>query len=123
MKDKDMAQNKNNDWKDRLNVVYSTSPNFEYETVEEANIETLPPEKQLLKIALDKKQRKGKIVTLVQGFVGAEEDLKALAKQLKSTCGTGGTVKNAEIIIQGDFLKKINDFLLQQGYKTKMLGK
>lgn len=118
-----MAKNKNNDWKDRLNVVYSTSPDFEYETSEESNVETLPPEKQLLKINLDKKQRKGKIVTLVQGFVGTEEDLKALAKQLKNNCGTGGTAKNNEIIIQGDFLKKINDFLLQQGYKTKQVGK
>lgn len=118
-----MAKSKNNDWKDRLNVVYSTAPDFEYETAENSDIETLPIEKQILKISLDKKQRKGKTVTLVQGFVGIEEDLKALAKQLKSTCGTGGTVKNAEIIIQGDFLKKINDFLLQQGYKTKTMGK
>lgn len=92
--------NKNNK-KERINVVYSTNPNYQYEYNQEEEQETLAPEKQNLRVTLDSKQRKGKIVTLVQGFVGTEENLKELAKLLKNKCGVGGSVKDGEIIIKG----------------------
>ena len=107
------------DWKDRLGMVYSTNPDYEYNTGDGDDIETLPPEKQKLKIVLDKKARKGKIVTLITGFIGSEDDLKALAKLLKSKCGVGGTAKNSEIIIQGNFLEKIHKILSEKGYSVK----
>ena len=91
------------DWKDRLGVVYSTNPDFEYNHDQEDDDSTPSPEKQNLRVMLDRKQRKGKVVTLVTGFTGKKEDLKDLGKALKSKCGTGGSVKNGEIIIQGDF--------------------
>ena len=87
-----------NDKKGRVNVVYSTNPDFRYEYDEENETETLAPEKQNLRVTLDSKQRKGKTVTLVQGFVGTEDDLKELAKLLKNKCGVGGSVKDGEII-------------------------
>lgn len=110
------------DWKDRLGVVFSTNPDFEYEHEEEEQQETLPPEEQQLKISLDKKQRKGKAVTLITGFIGTEEDLKALAKLLKSKCGVGGSAKDEEIIIQGDFRDKVMQLLTASGYKVKRVG-
>ena len=82
---------KNNDWKDRLNVVYSTNPDFKFDNGEEDEPETLEPGKQQLRISLDKRNRNGKSVTLVTGFVGTAEDLKALAKKLKTKCGVGGS--------------------------------
>ena len=91
-----------NDKKERINVVYSTNPNYQYEYNQEKEQETLAPEKQNLRVTLDSKQRKGKTVTLVQGFTGTEEDLKELAKLLKNKCGVGGSVKDGEIIIQGE---------------------
>ena len=84
---------KNNDWKDRLNVVYSTNPDFKFDNGEEDEPETLEPGKQQLRISLDKRNRNGKSVTLVTGFVGTAEDLKALAKKLKTKCGVGGSDK------------------------------
>ena len=90
------------DKKNRIHVVYSTDPNYNYEYNNETEDETLPPEKQNLRVILDSKQRKGKTVTLVQGFVGREDDLKELAKLLKNKCGVGGSVKDGEIIIQGE---------------------
>ena len=89
--------------KEKLNVVYSTNPNFNYEFEEEETIETLPKNQQKLYVSIDRKQRGGKEVTLVEGFVGSEDDLKDLGKMLKSKCGVGGTAKDNEILIQGNF--------------------
>ena len=108
---------KNNDWKDRLNVVFSTNPNFQYETEEEEEQELLPKNQQKLRVKLDRKNRGGKTVTLVTGFVGPEEDLKALGKVLKGKLGVGGSAKDGEIIIQGEFKERVIDILLKEGYK------
>lgn len=107
---------KNNDWKDRLGVMYSTDPNFQYDTREEEEEETLPKEKQQLRISLDKRNRGGKMVTLVTGFVGKTVDLEALGKFLKVKCGVGGSAKEGEIIVQGDFRSKILEILQKEGY-------
>ncbi len=112
----------NNDWKSRLNVVYSTDPDFRYTTDEQPEIQTLPPAQQQLRVWLDRKQRAGKVVTLVRGFVGSADDLKALASLLKSRCGVGGSAKDGEIIIQGDFRDRIVEILLHEGYKAKKAG-
>jgi len=107
------------DWKERLGVVYSTNPDFKYEKGEVEEQQTLPPQQQNLRVILDKKQRKGKSVTLVSGFIGKGDDLKDLGKMLKTKCGVGGTVKNGEILIQGDFCTKVIDILKTAGYKVK----
>lgn len=110
--------------KDRLNVVYSTNKEFEYEQEDELEEDTLNPEKQKLYITLDKKQRKGKKVTLITGFVGTEDDLKDLGKELKTKCGVGGTAKDGEIILQGDFRDKVLELLQKKGFsRTKISGK
>ncbi len=108
--------------KNRVDVVYSTNPDYNYDYDDDQEIETLEPKLQDLRISLDKKQRKGKSVTLITGFIGLEEDLKSLGKILKSKCGVGGTVKNNEIIIQGDFREKIMNILLELNYKVKKIG-
>ena len=105
-----------NDWKDRLNVVYSTNPDFKYENEDAQEAETLPNEKQQLRISLDKRNRKGKAVTLVTGFMGTVDDLEALGKLLKMKCGVGGSAKDGEIIVQGDFRKKVLEILQKEGY-------
>jgi len=110
------------DWKERLGVVYSTNPDFEYEKDGTEEQETLPPEKQHLLISLDKRNRKGKAVTLVAGFTGTEDDLKDLGKQLKTLCGSGGSVKDGEILLQGDHRDKVQKALQEAGYKTKRSG-
>lgn len=107
---------KSNDWKDRLNVVYSTNPDFRYETAEEEEAETLLKNQQKLRVSMEKKGRGGKTVTLIKGFIGSEEDCKELGKLLKSKCGVGGSVKEGEIIIQGDFKQRIIDLLKVEGY-------
>ena len=108
-----------NDKKERINVVYSTNPNYQYEYTQEEEQETLAPEEQNLRVTLDSKQRKGKTVTLVQGFVGTEEDLKELAKLLKNKCGVGGSVKDGEIIIQGEVKEKVLTILRDNKYRAK----
>ncbi|WP_300725556.1 translation initiation factor [uncultured Bacteroides sp.] len=107
---------KNNDWKDRLNVVYSTNPDFKYETDEVEEAETLDKKQQKLRVSIEKKGRGGKTVTLITGFIGSEDDLKELGKLLKSKCGVGGSVKDGEILIQGEFKQRIIDLLKAEGY-------
>ena len=107
---------KNNDWKDRLNVVYSTNPDYQYESINEEEAETLPKNQQKLRVSMEKKGRGGKTVTLVRGFIGTEDDLKELSKLLKTKCGVGGSAKDEEIIIQGDFKQRIIDLLKAEGY-------
>ena len=112
---------KSNDWKSRLNVVYSTNPDFQYETQEAEEVDTPAKEKQQLRISLDKRNRGGKMVSLITGFIGKDDDLQALAKMLKVKCGVGGTAKDGEIIIQGDFRNKLLELLRKEGYvKTRL---
>ncbi len=110
------------DWKERLGVVFSTNADFEYETEQEEAIETLPKAKQNLRIALDKRNRGGKKVTLVADFKGSDDDLKELGKMLKNKCGVGGSTKDGEIIIQGDFRQKIAEILKAEGYRARVIG-
>ncbi|HEX7904347.1 MAG TPA: translation initiation factor [Chitinophagaceae bacterium] len=101
---------------DSRGFVYSTDPNFSFEE-EQSSAETLPPALQKLKVRLDTKHRAGKAVTLVEGFTGKSADLEELGKKLKSFCGTGGSAKDGEIIVQGDQREKIVQWLLKNGYK------
>jgi translation initiation factor 1 len=111
---------KNKKW---VNVVYSTNPDFQYEQEQEEQSETLDKNQQKLYVSLDRKQRAGKEVTLIEGFVGVEDDLKELGKLIKTKCGVGGTVKENEILIQGNFKDKIFDLLIKEGYtQTKKKG-
>ena len=106
----------------REGIVYSTDPEFAYPpTTDEATV-TLPPARQNLKVALDKKARAGKQVTLVTGFQGTEKDLAELTKKLQSKCGSGGGCKNGEILIQGDFRDKVTQWLGSEGYRAKKAG-
>ena len=106
----------------RTGVVYSTNPDFSFQTDALNEVTTLPPQQQQLRVQLDKKQRGGKQVTLVTGFVGTEEDLQALGKLLNTKCGVGGNAKDGEILVQGDFRDKVLDVLLKAGYKAKKAG-
>lgn len=111
-----------NDWKQRLGMVYSTNPDFEFSTTEEQEATTLPPAQQNLRVWLDRKQRGGKTVTLVKGFVGTDSDLVELGRMLKSKCGVGGSAKDGEIIIQGDHRDRVVELLSAAGYKCKKAG-
>lgn len=108
--------------KERLNVVYSTNPNFNYEVESDEEQETIAPQFQKLYVSIDKKQRAGKEVTLIEGFLGSEDDLKDLGKILKNKCGVGGTVKEGEVLIQGNFRDKIIEILIKEGYQVKRKG-
>lgn len=109
--------------KDRDGVVYSTNENFEYNFFSDLLEKTdLAPSDQVLKVQLDKKARGGKKVTLITGFEGTEEKLKELGKKLKSACGVGGSAKDDEIIIQGDFRDKVMEILQKEGFKVKKVG-
>lgn len=113
----------NNDWKSRLQVVYSTNPDYNYTTEQQEDVEDKPKNQQQLRVWLDKKQRAGKKVTLVKGYQGSDESIKELASLLKSKCGVGGSAKDGEIIVQGDFREKIVDILIKEGYSaTKKAG-
>lgn len=101
---------------DNRGFVYSTDPGFRFEEEDRADTETLLPARQKLSIRLDTRQRAGKSVTLVTGFIGSSADLEILGKQLKNICGTGGSVKDGEAIIQGDQRDKVVQWLLKQGY-------
>ena len=108
-----------NDWKARLGVVYSTNPDFEYQTQQQEEAHTLPPAKQRLIVGIDRRNRGGKQVTLITGFVGSADDLKELGRTLKTKLGVGGSAKDGEITIQGDFRDKVVSILQGLGYNAK----
>lgn len=108
--------------KKKVNIVYSTNPDYNYDYDEDETQETLPANEQRLYVSIDRKQRGGKEVTLIEGFVGDPEDLKDLGKLLKSKCGVGGTVKDGEILIQGNHREKIVGILEKEGYQVKKKG-
>ena len=116
-----MGRKKTNDWKNRDGVVYYTSDNFSFDNNDENAEETLSSDKQRLRVELDKKARGGKKVTLITGFVGSDDDLKALGRLVKGKCGVGGSTKNGEIIVQGDFRKKIGEILEKEDYRVKVI--
>lgn len=108
-----------NDWKQRLGVVYSTNPDFQYQTAAEEEAQTLPPSKQRLIVGIDRRNRGGKQVTLISGFTGKANDLKELGRTLKTKLGVGGSAKDGEITIQGDFRDKVVEILKSLGYNAK----
>lgn len=110
-----------NDWKERLGVVFSTNPDYKYNTKEEVETATLEPQKQNLRIWLDR-LKGGRVATVVRGFVGTDDDLAALGKELKTRCGVGGTAKDGEIIIQGDHRDRVMELLQKAGYRCKKSG-
>jgi translation initiation factor 1 len=110
---------RDNEWKKRSGVVYSTDPRFSYNKDTSGHTKTPDPAQQHLRVYLDRSHRKGKEVTLVKNFVGHPDDAEALCKKLKVYCGAGGSVKDGEIIIQGDQRTKVQAYLAQAGYKVK----
>lgn len=113
---KNLPLMKSNDWKERLNIVYSTNPDFKYDNGDEPEAETLPKQQQKLRVSIEKKGRGGKTVTVIKGFTGTEDNLKNLGKLLKTKCGVGGSTKDGEILIQGEFRQRIIDLLKTEGY-------
>lgn len=111
-----------NDWKARLGMVYSTDPDFKYDSARGAEAATLPPAQQDLRVWLDRKHRAGKVATLIKGFVGSDADLQELARLLKTKCGVGGAAKEGEIIIQGDHRDRVVEILTKSGYRCKKAG-
>ncbi|MEO9806276.1 MAG: translation initiation factor [Reichenbachiella sp.] len=112
---------KKGNFKNRIGVVYSTDDNFDYTESQEFEEDTLAPQDQKLRVELDKKNRKGKQVTLVTGFTGMTGDIKELGKMLKTKCGVGGNVKDREIIIQGDLRDKVVEILQKEGYQARKI--
>lgn len=108
-----------NDWKSRLGVVFSTNPDFKFETAEKEEVPTPEPCRQNLRVGIDRRNRGGKQVTLITGFKGSEESLSELGKKLKTRCGVGGSAKDGEIILQGDLRDKAVAILTELGYKAK----
>jgi translation initiation factor 1 len=109
-----------NDWKSRLGVVYSTNSDFGYEReTPDEQPETLHPSKQRLTVKIDRRNRGGKQVTLITGFTGNAEDLEKLGKELRTKCGTGGSAKDGEIVVQGDFRDRVVSLLNSMGYNAK----
>lgn len=104
------------DHKKHIGVVYSTNPNYEYSDDRQEEADTLPKHQQKLRLNMERAGRGGKTVTLVKGFVGSEEHINSLCKHLKQKCGVGGSVKNEEIIIQGDHRKRLIEILKKEGY-------
>ena len=112
---------KKNDWKERLNIVYSTNPDFQYFSDEKEEICTLPKQQQKLRVSIEKNHRGGKTVTIIKNFIGSDDDIKELGKLLKTKCGSGGSVKDGEILVQGEFKEKIIELLKKEGYtQTKL---
>lgn len=103
---------------DKNGFVFSTNPDFSFQNESSSGRETLPPGKQRLRIVLDTRHRGGKTVTAIVGFIGAVEDLEALGKKLKTYCGTGGSVKDGEILVQGDQMQKVKSWLLKEEFKV-----
>lgn len=116
-----MTKKPKNKLNDFSGIMYSTDASFEFGSFEEI-VDTPPPQQQQLRVQLDRKNRGGKAVTLISGFIGADEDLQALGKKLKSKCGVGGSAKDGEIMVQGDFREKVLALLLADGYKAKRAG-
>jgi len=110
---------KKSNHKNRVGVVYSTSDDFEYSYDRKEEENTLSSSEQNLIVSIDRKNRKGKSVTLIEGFRGTEEDLKILGKELKTLCGAGGSVKDGIALVQGDFRSRIKEFLIQKGFRVK----
>lgn len=108
-------KSKNNEY------VYSTNPSFDYD-MDKEQVEKLAPKEQELEVHIDKKQRGGKVATLVKGYVGSDEDLKDLAKELKAACGVGGSAKDGEIIVQGEKRDKVMELLKKKGFQVKRVG-
>ncbi|MBR6589031.1 MAG: translation initiation factor [Bacteroidaceae bacterium] len=107
---------KKNDWKDRLGMVYSTNPDFQFVTDDEPEAETLPKNQQRLRVRIEKNGRGGKTATIIAGFIGSEADLKELGKWLKGRLGVGGSAKDGEVLVQGDFKQRVIDLLKADGY-------
>lgn len=110
------------DWKDKLSMVYSTNPAYKPDDEEIVEQQAIEPSKQNLVVGIERKNRGGKTVTWIRGFVGADADMEELCKKLKTKCGVGGAVKDGQIIIQGDSRQKIADLLKSWSYKVKVSG-
>ncbi|MFD1315454.1 translation initiation factor [Namhaeicola litoreus] len=117
-----MGKKKLNSLEDLGGFVFSTNKELNYNDDDQDLIETLPPSEQLLEAHFSNKNRAGKTVTIIKGFVGKEEDLKDLAKLIKTKCSVGGTIKEGEIMIQGNFREKVMEILKKEGYKVKRVG-